>query len=58
MVRFLVKHGADLSIRARLPGHYERPDEVVECSPLGYALMFPGQENKTVVFLKDHGAPE
>ena len=58
VVRFLVKHGADLSIRARLPGHYERPDEMVECSPLGYALMFPGQENKTVVFLKDHGAPE
>jgi ankyrin repeat protein len=58
MVRFLVKHGADLSIRARLPGHYERPEEVVECSPLGYALMFPGQENKTVVFLKDHRAQE
>jgi ankyrin repeat protein len=58
MVRFLVKHGADLSIRARLPGHYERPEEVVECSPLGYALVFPGQENKTVVFLKDHRAQE
>jgi ankyrin repeat protein len=58
MVRFLVKHGADLSIRARLPGHYERTEEVVECSPLGYAVLFPGQENKTVAFLRDHGAPE
>jgi len=47
-----------LSIRARLPGHYDRPEEVVECSPLGYALLFPGQENKTVAFLRDHGAPQ
>jgi len=58
MVRFLVHGGADLSIRARLPGHYDRPEEVVECSPLGYALLFPGQENKTVAFLRDHGAPQ
>ena len=58
MVRFLVQRGADLSIRARLPGHYDRPEEVVECSPLGYALLFPGQENKTVAFLRDHGAPQ
>ena len=58
MVRFLVQRGADLSIRARLPGHYDRPEEVVECSPLGYTLLFPGQENKTVAFLRDHGAPQ
>jgi len=58
MVRFLVHGGADLSIRARLPGHYDRPEEVVECSTLGYALLFPGQENKTVAFLRDHGAPQ
>jgi len=58
MVRFLVQRGADLSIRAMLPGHYDRPEEVVECSPLGYALLFPGQENKTVAFLRDHGAPQ
>ena len=50
MVQFLVKHGADLSIRARLPGHYERPDELVECSPLGYALTVPGRK-KTRLWL-------
>jgi len=27
-------------VRARIPGHYERKDEVVECTPLGYALLF------------------
>jgi hypothetical protein len=53
-----VKAGADLSLRARLPGHYERPEEVVECVPLGYARMFPGQENKTVAFLREAGAPK
>ncbi len=26
MVEFLVAQGADLSISARIPGHYERPD--------------------------------
>ena len=40
MAQLLVEHGADLSVRVKLPGHYERPDEVVECTPLGYALRF------------------
>jgi ankyrin repeat protein len=57
-VELLVRQGANLSIRARLPGHYDRPDEVVECTPLGYALLFPGQENKTVAFLREAGAEE
>jgi hypothetical protein len=47
-----------LSIRAKLPGHYERPGEVVECTPLGYAKLFPGEENKTIAMLRLHGAPE
>src|ERR1700722_36864 len=63
MTQLLVDHGADLSVRAKLPGHYERPDEVVECTPLGYAMRFPGDEhktqhNKTVAFLRERGARE
>ena len=54
--RLLVERGADLSAQALLPGHYERPDEFVECTPLGYALRFPGTENRTVDFLRSCGA--
>lgn len=56
--QLLAERGADLSLRAKLPGHYQRPGEVVECTPLGYAELFPGDENKTVAFLRDRGAPE
>jgi hypothetical protein len=54
----LLEHGADLSLRVKLPGHYERLDEVVECTPLGYALRFPAGEtpSKTVILLQDRGA--
>jgi ankyrin repeat protein len=63
MTQFLVERGADLSVRVKLPGHYERPGEVVECTPLGYAMTFPGEEhktprNKTVEFLRQRGALE
>jgi ankyrin repeat protein len=63
MTQFLVERGADLSVRVKLPGHYERPGEVVECTPLGYALRFPGDEHKTqhdktVAFLRERGATE
>jgi ankyrin repeat protein len=58
VVEFLVKSGADLSLRAKLPGHYERPDEVVECTPLGYARLFPGKDNSAVAFLSEAGAAE
>jgi len=58
MTKYLVESGADLSVRVRLPGHYERPDEFVECTPLGYARKFPGDENATVKFLEASGAPE
>jgi hypothetical protein len=30
----------------------------VECTPLGYARLFPGTENKTVAFLIEAGAPD
>jgi ankyrin repeat protein len=58
VVEFLVERGADLSVAAKLPGHYERPDEFVDCSPLGYARLFPGNESKTVEFLREAGAAE
>ena len=37
----LMERGADLSIRARVPGHYERPDEVLDVSAAEYAKFFP-----------------
>jgi ankyrin repeat protein len=63
VVDLLLERGADLSVRAKLPGYYERPDELVECTPLGYALRFPGLSHhapnpKTCALLRDHGAPE
>jgi ankyrin repeat protein len=58
VVQLLIDRGADLSIRVKLPGHYEIPDEVVECAPLGYALWFPGDEGKTVTLLREQGAAE
>jgi ankyrin repeat protein len=63
VARVLVDCGADLSIRAKIPGHYERPDEVVECTPFGYALRFENEPErsdkvKTVAFLRGLGAPE
>jgi ankyrin repeat protein len=57
VAELLIKGGADLGVRAKLPGHYERPDEVLECTPLGYARLFPGLENQTVAFLRAVGAP-
>lgn len=56
--RYLVESGAGLGMRAKLPGHYERPEETVECTPLGFARLFPGSENQTVAFLRSVGAPE
>jgi len=62
VAQLLIERGADLSIRAKLPGHYRREGEVVECTPLGYALRFPGDEkgneNKTVAMLREMGAEE
>jgi ankyrin repeat protein len=62
MAQFLVERGADLSLRVKLPGYYGRPGEVVECTPLGYAERFPGNEHKnehkTVAFLRARGAEE
>lgn len=37
----LMARGADLSVRARVPGHYERPGEVLEVAAAEYAELFP-----------------
>jgi ankyrin repeat protein len=62
MAHLLVERGADLGVRVRLPGHYERPDEIVECTPLGYARRFPNESRSdnggTVAFLRGRGAIE
>jgi len=61
MAELLIEHGANLSIRARVPGHYERPDEILECTPLGYAIRFQDAPNRsdkvqTVALLRSKGA--
>ncbi len=63
IAQLLVEGGADLSVRVKLPGHYERPDEVVECTPLGYALRFQNEpktsdKTRTVKLLRERGAVE
>jgi hypothetical protein len=55
----LVERGADLAVRVKLPGDYERPGEIVECTALGYALLFGGpRQRSTVALLRERGAVE
>jgi ankyrin repeat protein len=35
LTQFLLDHGADVNVRARVPGHYERPGELLDYTPLG-----------------------
>jgi hypothetical protein len=58
VTKYLVESGADLRLRANLPGHYEKPDEFVECTAMGYARLFPGTESRTLAFLGSLGAPQ
>jgi ankyrin repeat protein len=58
VAELLIERGADLTVQAKLPGYYERPDEVVECTALGYAIRFPGTENETVKLLRERGGVE
>lgn len=59
VTRLLLERGADLGLRVKLPGGYERPGEIVECTPLGYALLFGGDiQRTTVTLLRDWGAVE
>jgi ankyrin repeat protein len=59
VTRILVERGADLAVRVKLPGDYERPGEIVECTALGYALLFGGpRQRRTVTLLRERGAVE
>jgi ankyrin repeat protein len=61
MAHLLVERGADLTVRVRIPGDYERPEEIVECTPLGYARRFRNEsqpEGRTIAFLRERGASE
>jgi len=58
VAQFLVESGADLGLRAKVPGHYERRDEFIECTAAGYACHFPGSDSQTMEFLRKMGAPE
>lgn len=59
VAQLLLQRGADLNIRVKIPGSYERPDEIVECTPLGYALLFGGEsQTRTVALLREWGAVE
>ena len=52
MVRLLIDRGANLALRCRLPGHYERVEEIFEGTVLEYARLFPGDENRTLAELR------
>lgn len=63
ITELLLQRGVDLRLRFKLPGHYERQDEFVECTPLGHALRFPGLEfpgsNEAIVrLLREKGGIE
>jgi hypothetical protein len=40
-LQLLIARGADLTIRARVPGHHERPGEVLDVSGAEYCAIFP-----------------
>ena len=57
VTQLLIDRGADLAVRVKLPGDYERPGEIVNCTPLGYALLFGGSpQRRTVTLLRERGA--
>src|SRR5215471_11482897 len=57
--QLLLERGAHVSFRVKIPGSYERPGETVECTPLGYALLFGGDsQRRTVTLLRKWGAVE
>lgn len=63
MTQLLLHAGADLSLRAKIPGHYDDQTDFVDGTALGYALRFPGVEfpganDKTISLLREHGGIE
>jgi len=59
ITKLLLERGADLTVRVKIPGDYDRPGEIVECTPLGYALLFGGDsQRRTVAVLREWGGVE
>jgi ankyrin repeat protein len=59
VVQLLLDCGADLTVRVKLPGDYERQGEIVECTALGYGLLFGGvSQRRTLTLLRERGAIE
>ncbi len=59
VTQLLIERGADLAVRVMLPGDYERPGQIVECTALGYALRFGGPpQRRTVTLLRERAAVE
>jgi ankyrin repeat protein len=64
VARLLLDLGAEANARARIPGAFDRPEEMVEGTVLGYAMRFPGEDAshggrlnnaKTVALLRERG---
>jgi len=58
--RLLIQRGADLTGRARVASAYDKPDEFVDVTPLGYAARFPFGEwerHGATDLLREFGAP-
>jgi len=59
VTQLLIERGADLTVRVKVPGGYERAGEIVECTAFGYALLFGGDsQRRTVALLRERGAAE
>jgi ankyrin repeat protein len=59
LMRLLIERGATLNLRAKIPGDYDRPGELLECGLLQYAQRFGGSgDRQTLTLLRDHGALE
>jgi ankyrin repeat protein len=56
VVQLLLGNGATPHARARVPGHYENPDEVIECSATLYAERFAVPDGKVVQLLRRKAA--
>lgn len=59
VAQLLIDRGADLAVRVKLPGDYERAGEIVEYTALGYARLFGGPpQRETIALLRERGAVE
>ncbi|MEO7719048.1 MAG: ankyrin repeat domain-containing protein [Capsulimonas sp.] len=58
--RLLIERDADLTLRARVPSAYDRPEQILDVTVLGYAARFPFGDYEchgSVDLLLEYGAP-